>query len=42
MGLKEDYLKQFNQNLTVIKTDKGLLIEKDKEDEESIGMTPKI
>ena len=36
MGLKEDYLKQFNQNLTVIKTDKGLLIEKDKEDEESI------
>ena len=37
MGLKEDYLKQFNQNLTVIKTDKGLLIEKDKEDEESIA-----
>ena len=36
MGLKEDYLKQFNTNLTVIKTDKGLLIEKDKEDEESI------
>ena len=37
MGLKEDYLKQFNQNLTVIKTDKGLLIEKGKEDEESIA-----
>ncbi len=36
MGLKEDYLKQFNTNLTVIKTDKGFLVEKDKEDEESI------
>ena len=31
MGLKEDYLKQFNTNLTVIKTDKSFKIEKDKE-----------
>ena len=34
--LDKDYLKQFNTNLTVIKTDKGFLVEKDKEDEESI------
>ena len=36
MGIEEDYFQQFNRNLTVIKTDKGFSIEKDKEDEESI------
>ncbi len=34
MGLEEDYLKQFNTNLTIHKTKKGFIVEKDENDED--------